>query len=83
MSGFCFTKCRTAVDKISKNLDVATTSSTDQISATFLKGCAPVITIHLAKIINLSIKLDTFPSKCKITKIKKMFKKGIKTELKL
>ena len=31
-------------------------------------------------IINLSIKLDTFPLKCKIAKIKTLFKKGIKTE---
>ena len=30
----------------------------------------------------MSIKLDTFPSKCKITKIKPLFKKGIKTEAK-
>ena len=30
----------------------------------------------------MSIKLDTFPSKCKITKTKPLFKKGIKTEAK-
>ena len=31
---------------------------------------------------NLSIKPDTFPSKCNIAKIKPLFKKGIKTEAK-
>ena len=47
-----------------------------------LKGPAPVIAIHLANIISLSIKLDTFPSQCKIAKIKPLSKKGIKTEVK-
>ena len=65
----------TSVEKILKNLDVAKASRTDQIFA-------PVIAIHLANIINLSIKLDTFPSQCKIAKIKPLFKKGIKTEAK-
>ena len=54
----------------------------DQISARFIKDGAPVITIHLANIINLSIKLDTFPWQCKIAKIKPLFKKGIKAEAK-
>ena len=54
----------------------------DQISARFVKDGAPVITIHLANIINLSIKLDTFPWQCKIAKIKPLFKKGIKIEAK-
>ena len=38
--------------------------------------------IRLDNIINLSIKLDTFPSQCKTAKIKPLFKKGIKTEAK-
>ena len=52
----------TSVEKILKNLDVAKASGIDQISARFLKDGATVITVHLANIINLSIKLDTFPS---------------------
>ena len=68
---------KTSVEKILKNLDVVKTSGIDQISARFLKDCAPVTAIHLANIINLSIKLDTFPSECKIAKIKPLFKKGI------
>ena len=43
---------------------------------------SPVIAIHLAIIINVSTKLDTFPSKYKIVKIKPLFKKGIKTDAK-
>ena len=50
--------------KILKNLDVAKASGIDQISVRFLKDDAPVMAIHLANIINMSIKLDTFPSKC-------------------
>ena len=63
----------TSVEKILKNLDVPRTSGIDQISARFLKNGAPVIAIHLANIINLSIKLDTFPSQCKIAKIKPLW----------
>ena len=53
----------TTGDKISENLDVAKASGIDQISAKFLKDGAPVIAIHLANIINVLIKLDTFLSK--------------------
>ena len=63
-----------------KNLDVAKSSVVDQISAKFLKNGASVIAIHLATIITLSIKLDTFSSKCNIAKIKPLFKKRIETE---
>ena len=67
---------------IYKNLDVAKASGIDQIYAKFLKDGTPVIAIYLSNIINVSIKLDTFPSKCKIAKIKPLFKKVIKTEAK-
>ena len=68
----------TSVEKILKNLDVAKAAGIDQISANFLEDG----TIHLAHIINLSIKLDTFSSHCKIAKIKPLFKKGAKIEAK-
>ena len=72
----------TSVEKILKSLDVAKNSGIDQISARFLKDGAPVTAIHLANIIDLSIKLDTFPSQRKIAKIKPLLRKGIKTEAK-
>ena len=77
----------TAVDKILENLDVAKASGIDQILAKFLKDGALVTTIHLANIINPSIKFDTLPSNCKIAKIGNLFqiplfKKGIKLKLK-
>ena len=64
-----------------KNLDAAKASGIDQISARFLKDGAPVTTCHLS-LTNLSIKLDTFPSKCKTAKIKPLFKRGIKIQAK-
>ena len=70
----------TTVDKILKNLDIAKASGIEQISAKFLKDGAPVIAIHLANMVNLLIKRDTFPSKRKIAKIKSLFKMGIKTD---
>ena len=63
------------VNKILKNLDVTKCSGIDQISAKFLKDRDPVIALHFSNI-NLSIKLETFPSKCKIAEIKPSFIKG-------
>ena len=63
------------------NLDVAKASRIDLTSARFLEDGAPVIAIHLANI-SLSIKLDAFLLQCKIAKIKRLLKKGIKTEVK-
>ena len=71
----------TTVDKILKNLDVDTASGIDQICSKFFIYCFPVIVIHLINIINLSIKLDTFPSKCKITQLN-WSKNEMKTETK-
>ena len=70
------------VGKILKKADVTKASEIDQISAKVIRDYAPVIAIHLANIINLSIKLDAFPSQCKIAKIKALFKKGTKTDAK-
>ena len=69
--------------RILKNLDVAKASGIDQVSAKFLNAGAPVIATHLTNFINLSIKLDTFPSKSKIAKIKPLFKNGVKVETKI
>ena len=57
-----------SVKKILKNFDIAKVSGIHQISGKFLKDGAPVIAIHQANVINLSIKLDTFPSQCKKNK---------------
>ena len=50
----------TSFEKVLKNLDVAKAFGIDQISGNFLKDGASVTAIHLANIINLSIKFDMF-----------------------
>ena len=65
----------TSVEKILKNLNVGTVSGINQISTRFLKDGAPVIAIYVANIIDMSIKLDTILSQCKIARIKPLFKK--------
>ena len=47
----------------------------DQIPAKCLTGGAGVLALPLRNIINLSIKLSTFPEECKIAKLKPIFKK--------
>ena len=70
----------TTADKILKNLEVVDASGRDQISAKFLKDVTQLVGIYLANYINLSIELDTFPSKCKIREAKLLLKNGINTE---
>ena len=60
-------------------LDVSKAPGMDEISPRFLKGGAEVLANPICDIINLSIKLSTFPDKCKITKLTPLFKKGSKT----
>ena len=49
-------------------------------SPTLLKNGTELITEFICDIINLSIKLSTFPDKYKITKLIPLFKKGLKTD---
>ena len=69
-----------SVEKLLKEIDTSKATGIDQIPAKFLKDAAPVISVHITKIINLSIKTETFPSECKIAKLKPLYKKGAKTE---
>ena len=50
-----------------------------QIPAKFLRDGADLLVLPLRNIINLSIKLSTFPEECKIAKLKPIFKKGART----
>ena len=52
----------------------------DQIPAKFLRDGAKVLALPLGNIINLSVKLSTFPEQCKISKLKLMFKKDARTD---
>ena len=72
----------TSVEKILEDLSVAKASRIDSISSKVIKGCSVALAFHLANIISLLIKLDTFPSKWKIAKTKPLFKKRIKIKAK-
>jgi len=66
--------------KILKDLDISKAAGIDTIKAIFLKDGASILGKPIAKLCNLSIKLSIFPDKCKIAKLKPLFKKGSKTE---
>ena len=61
-------------------LDVSKAPGIDEIPSRFLKDGAEILAKPISDIINLSIKLSTFPDKCKITKLIPLFKKGSKTD---
>ena len=62
------------------SLDTSKAVVMDQIKAKFLMDGAEVLALPLRNMINLSIKLSTFPEECKIAKLKPMFKKGARTD---
>ena len=66
--------------KILLSLDTSKAAGMDQIPAKFLRDGAEVLALPLRNIINLSIKLSTFPEECKIAKLKLIFKKGARTD---
>ena len=72
--------CEEDVKKILISLDTSTTAGMNQIPAKFLRDGAEVLALPLGNIINLSIKLSTFPEECKIAKLKPIFKKGARTD---
>ena len=52
----------------------------DQIPSKFLRDSAEVLALPLRNIINLSIKLSTFPEEYKIAKLKFIFRKGARID---
>ena len=70
------------VKKILPSLDTSKAAGMDQIPAKFLGNGAEVLALPLENIINLSIKLSTFLEECNIAKLKPIFKKGARTDLK-
>ena len=54
----------------------------DKVAGKFLKDGSSILVTPITEICNLSIKLSTFPNKCKPAKLKPLFKKGSKTEAK-
>ena len=64
-------------------LDVSKAPRMDEISRKFSKDGADVLAKPICDIINLSIKLSTFPNKCKIAKLTPIFKKDPRVTVKI
>ena len=62
------------------NINCSKAPGLDNLSGMFLRDGADVLSTPITELINLSISSCTFPDKCKIAKIKPLFKKGSKTE---
>ena len=58
------------------------TTGVDNLAGRFLKDSSNILFTPIAKICNLCIKLASFPNKYKISKIKPLNKKGLKTDRK-
>ena len=62
--------------KINKAIEV------DNLAGRFLKDTSKTLSTPIAKICNLLIKLASLPDKCKVAKIKPLYKNGLKTDSK-
>ena len=70
------------VKKILLSLDTSKAAGMDQIPAKFLRDGDEVLALPMENIINLSIKLSTFPGKCKLAKLKPILKRGARNDTK-
>ena len=61
--------------KILKEFKTYKATGTDNLAGRFLKEGSNMLCVPIAKICNLSIKLASFPDKCKVAKIKPFLKK--------
>ena len=78
-----FQLLETSPEKISsilKGLKPCKAAGIDDLSSKFLKDGAHVLARPIFQLCNLSIKLNSFPTSCKIAKVKPLFKKGSKTD---
>ena len=66
--------------KILKEFKTSKATGIDNLAVRFLKDGSNILCTPIAKICNISIKLASFPDKCKIAKIKPLYKKSLKTD---
>ena len=66
--------------KLIKNLKNKKSSGFDEISAKFLKLCAPYVSIPLANIFNASISKGVYPDLLKTARVTPIYKKGVKSD---
>ena len=70
------------VFKILKFFDGSKVPGIHDLSGIFLKDVASLLATPIAQLCNLPISSGRFPDACKIAKLKPLFKKGFKTDLK-
>ena len=68
------------ISDILENIDESKAPGFDNIPGILLKDGAEILSKPISDILNLSILLSKFPKKCKIAKIKPVYKKGSKIE---
>ena len=80
---FLFTKVseKTILDFL-KKIKTNKTTGIDNLSGRFLKDGSKVLANPISQICNLCIKLLTIPDKCKIAKLKPLYKRGKKSDAK-
>ena len=61
--------------KILKKFKTNKATGEDNLAGSFLKGGSDILCTPIAKIGNLSIKFASLPDKCKVAKIKPLYKK--------
>ena len=82
-NSFHFTKVsENTISYFLRELKTNKATVTDNLSGSFLKNGSKVLATPIAQIYNLSIKVFTVPDECKIDKLKPLYKKDKKTDLK-
>ena len=79
LDGKIFEFHQTTCDKVTKLLEEINPSKAvgiDNLSGRFLKDGANTLETPMTAFCNLSTKLSKFPDKCKISKLKALYKKG-------
>ena len=66
--------------KILKDLKTSKAPGIDNIKGMFLRDGANILAVPIAQLCNLSMSTKSFPSNCKIAKLKPLFKKGSRTD---
>ena len=66
--------------KILTDIDPTKSAGIDNISGRFIKDAAPTLVKPVTQLCNLSIRLSSFPTRCKIAKLKPIYKKGSKND---
>ena len=63
-----------------ENIEPTKAAGIDNIPGRFIRDAASILARPITQLCNLSFKLSSFPTRCKIAKLKPIYKKGCKTD---